>query len=219
MSIKHIIKKIRENKDFSISSYKNLILDCGISNNWSHEQPKQHSPYFDKGIKIWQYPDQLAVFANYISNIKVSSYFEIGCNEGGTFIFISEILKQNNPNIKLYICDVLQMSETLREYQSFQDFTYLTQDSLTLKFNEYPEFVFIDGNHEYKFAKHDFDLFCDKSETKYIAFHDIYSLSCPDTTFLWSEVLNDERFNTVQFCDQYSSVEGFFMGIGLALRK
>lgn len=189
MSIKHIIKKIRENKDCSISSYKNLILDCGISNNWSHEQPKQHSPYFDKGVKIWQYPDQLAVFANYISNIK------------------------------LYTCDVLQMSETLREYQSFQDFTYLTQDSLTLKFNEYPEFVFIDGNHEYKFAKHDFDLFCDKSETKYIAFHDIYSLSCPDTTFLWSEVLNDERFNTVQFCDQYSSVEGFFMGIGLALRK
>ena len=219
MSIIQIIKKIQNNQDTSISGYHNLILELGLNNEYLHEQPQELSEYFGKGLKLWQYPDQLATFANYISNIKVSSYLEIGCRYGGTFIFISEILKKNNQNINLYACDIIKMSPFLKQYIQIQPFEYLQTESSKLDLVESPEFVFIDGEHAYDFVKSDFNLFSDKKETKYFMFHDIDSKSCPGTVQFWKEIQNDTRFNTIEFCDQYGSVNGHFLGIGLAIRK
>lgn len=220
MDLSNIIHKIRNNQDTSIKGYHDLILQIGLNNEILEQQPKELSEYFGKGLKMWQYPSQLSTFANYISNLTVSSYLEIGCRYGGTFIFVSEVLRKNNENIELHACDLIPMSEILLNYMQIQKFTYTQDSSENLVFSDKtPEFVFIDGDHRYDFVKSDFNLFADKEETKYIVFHDIDNDNCTDVSRFWKEMQNDSRFNTIEFCDQYESVDGHFLGIGLAIRK
>lgn len=224
MTINHLVEKIRNHKDNSIISIHNLILELGLNNEKLHEQPVEMSPYFGNGLKMWQYPNQLSKFANYISSFSVSSYLEIGCRFGGTFVFNSEILSKNNPKMKLYACDIIPKSDILKEYANIRDFEYIQEysslDSFKEKFRNNPiEFVFIDGDHSYAGVKNDFQIFENSADTKYIVLHDIVSDVCPGVKQMWQEIKENNRFDTVEFCDQYDSVEGNYLGIGLAIRK
>ena len=220
MDTSNAVSLIRNNQDTSIEGYHDLILKIGLNDETLQQQPAELSEYFGKGLKLWQYPNQLSVFANYISNLSISSYLEIGCRYGGTFIFISEVLRKNNENIQLHACDLIPISKILSSYAQIQNFTYTQNSSKNLIFpDKTPEFVFIDGDHRYDFVKSDFNLFADKKETKYIVFHDIDNDDCIDVSRFWKEIQKDSRFNTIEFCDQYESVNGHFLGIGLAIRK
>lgn len=224
MSIEKLVNLIRSNSDNSQESMHSLILSLGLNDEKLHEQPPELSPYFGYGLKMWQYPNQLSKFANYISSINVDSYLEIGCRYGGTFIFNSEILSKNNPDIALYACDIIPQSDILTEYSQIRSFEYITQYSSFPSFrNRFiknpPEFVFIDGDHSYAGVKNDFEIFENSEKTKYIVFHDITSDACPGVSQIWKEVLQDKRFNTIEFCDQYDSVDGNYLGIGIAVRK
>lgn len=221
--IKELVNIIRNNKDFSIESIHDIILSLGLNDEILHEQPIELSPYFGKGLKMWQYPNQLAKFAQYIHDLNISSYLEIGCRHGGTFIFNSEILSINNSNIKLYACDIIPISDMLTEYLKIKNFHYIHESSSSSSFKNFCitnpiEFVFIDGDHSYHGVKNDFEIFANLKETKYLVFHDISSDACPGVKRLWSEIKNDSRFNTLEFCDQYDSVNGQYLGIGIAIR-
>lgn len=224
MSLKYLIEKIRSNNDFSYEKLHDLILSLGLNNEQLHEQPKELEKYYGQGLKIWQYPIQLAKFATYITSLNIDSYLEIGCRYGGTFIFNSEIFLQKNKKIKLCACDIIPISNILSEYSKIQNFTYIQHSSSSNEFkdildNNTPDFVFIDGDHSYDGVKSDFKLFENLYQTKYIAFHDISSDVCPGVKKMWSELKNDDRFDTLEWCDQYDSVIGNFLGIGLAIRK
>jgi cephalosporin hydroxylase len=221
--IKELVDIIRNNKDFSVESLHSIILSLGLNNEILHEQPPELAEYFGKGLKMWQYPNQLSKFANYIHNLNVSSYLEIGCRYGGTFIFNSEILSINNPQIKLFACDIIPMSTILTEYLTLRNFKYIHDSSTSSSFKDFCktqpiELVFIDGDHSYNGVKNDFEIFIDSQETKYFVFHDISSDACPGVKQLWSEIKNDSRFETLEFCDQYDSVNGQYLGIGIATR-
>jgi len=224
MLINKLVKKIRDNQNNSIESMHNLILELGLNNEKLHEQPPEMSEYFGKGLKMWQYPNQLSKFASYISSIQINSYLEIGCRYGGTFIFNSEILAKNNPDIKLYACDIIEQSDILKQYSNIKKFEYIQHYSSSKFFkdkfiNDPVEFVFIDGDHSYSGVKNDFEIFANSVITKYIVLHDINSDVCPGVKQLWSEIKNDNRFSTVEFCDQYDSVNGNYLGIGIAIRQ
>lgn len=224
LNTEELVDLIRRNNNYSIESMYNLILSLGLNNELLNEQPIELSDYYGKGLKIWQYPNQLSKFANYLSSIHAKSYLEIGCRYGGTFIFNSEILAKNNPNITLYACDTIPKSHILRDYEKIREFEYIQEPSTSETFkkrfiNNEPEFVFIDGDHSYFGVKNDFEIFRNMVNTKYIVLHDIYSDVCPGVKKLWTEIKNDYYFDTIEFCDQYESVNGNFLGIGIAIRK
>lgn len=51
--------------------------------------------------------------------------------------------------------------------------------------------------------------------------HDITSQVCPGVATCWSEVKNEysDTHDFYEFTDQYESVNGTFLGIGVAVRK
>jgi cephalosporin hydroxylase len=223
-NIKEKIEKINSNSFSSEKECENLILELGLNNEMLNEQPIEFSQYYGKGLKLWQYPNQLSKFSLMLSNIKVKSYMEIGCRFGGTFIFISEILKKNNTELKNYACDIISKSDILEEYSKYSNFNYLNISSQEKYFHDLcseikPEFVFIDGDHSYEGVKNDFSIFEHMSETKYITFHDISNDVCPGVVKMWQEIKQNNNFETHEFTEQYESVKGNFLGIGLAIRK
>lgn len=224
MSIKNEVEILKNSQAKSANDFENLILSLGLNGELLHEQPPEFAEFYGKGIKIWQYPNQLSKFAEKICKLKINSYLEIGCRFGGTFIFNSEILLKNNSEIKIYACDIIPASPIISEYSTIRKMQYLNLSSREEKFKNLcseikPEFVFIDGDHSYEGVKNDFLIFESMLETKYIAFHDISSDVCPGVVSMWQEMKEDNRFETHEFTEQYDSVKGNFLGIGLAIRK
>ena len=80
-----------------------------------------------------------------------------------------------------------------------------------------PELVFVDGDHTLKGALADHLLA--RKHAKIIVHHDIES--SVDTSFLWHALKSLEcaEFEFVEFVDQYQSVEGNFLGIGVMKRR
>ncbi len=224
MNIKEIINKIKTHNDFSLESLEKLIPTLGLNGEILNEQPVELSDFFDKGLKIWQYPNQLSKFANFIYNLSVKSYLEIGCRWGGTFIFNNEILIKKDPDLKSYACDIIDKSDLLKTYSDIRRFEYIHGSSQNLKIIQYfktikPHMVFIDGDHSYEAVKSDFTIFENMQDTKYIVFHDIVSDACKGVVSLWNKLKNDKRFDNVEFIDQYDSVQGNYLGIGILIRK
>ena len=222
--MKEILNKIKNHDDFSSESLEKLIPTLGLNGEILNEQPIEMSEYFDKGLKIWQYPNQLSKFAEWLYELSIKSYLEIGCRWGGTFIFNNEIIIKKTPNLKSYACDLIDKSDLLKEYSNIHNFEYIhgsSQDSEIVKYFETikPNMVFIDGDHGYEGVKHDFTIFENIQDTKYIVFHDIVSDACNGVVVFWNEIKKDQRFDHIEFIDQYDSVIGSYLGIGILIRK
>jgi len=82
-----------------------------------------------------------------------------------------------------------------------------------------PDFVFVDGDHSLRGALADHLLV--REHARIIVHHDVCSQVCPETTFLWEALkkLESHEFDFVEFVDQYPSVTGQFLGIGVMKRK
>lgn len=214
-------------KDMSNKRLEEHICSFGLNDEFIHEQPTSLYEYYGKGLKVWQYPNQLAPFMKYICDFKASSYLEIGCHYGGTFIVISELLKRKNPNIRLIACDIIEEQEILKEYRTYTDFEYLNCSSGSQEFitsiGENIEMVMIDGDHFYDGCHRDLMMFINNENTKHIIMHDIYNSSSVNTEQIWKTIARvDPRFNAVEFVQQYPSCDipsrSYHLGIGLISR-
>lgn len=212
---------------------ENLFIPVlGLNNENISEQPSELSLFLGGGLglRIWQYPNQFSkylVFINkYIQNI--NSYLEIGCRHGGTFILTSEYLRKFNPNFnKATAVDLENISKFIPEYKSTTkdvDVNFLCMNSRSEEFKNhlkenFYDLVFIDGDHSYEGVKSDADATRDISNIQ--VFHDISSLVCPGVVQYWSEIKESysDIYDFVEFVDQYDSVEGSYLGIGVAVRK
>jgi hypothetical protein len=199
-----------------------LIPRLGLNNENLHEQPPQLSPYFGSGLHVWQYPNQLAPFLVWLATRgeSVRRYMEIGVRWGGTFIVISEFLRRVSGRFEKCIAvDPMPPSRLLRRYLELGKVEYVQCFSTDETFRKYvaeeaPDFVFIDGDHTLRVALHDYDVCSEVA--RYIGFHDIASDGCAETTQLWKFLKRHcQGYEFAEFVDQYPSVDGNFMGIGL----
>jgi cephalosporin hydroxylase len=156
-----------------------------------------------------------------------NSYLEIGCRWGGTFIVTCEVLRRANPNFKYAIAaDIIAKTPFIERYSEiikkdgleivyFQGFS-TSNDFADLVGKKKPDIAFIDGDHTCIGVLQDHMLV--REYSKIIVHHDISSDACSHTTFLWKclKVLENTR-DSIEFTDQYQSVNGRFLGIGVLL--
>ncbi len=230
--MKTIEESIQLVKDFDFMNatqqeIENILPTFGMNDEQKFELPKDFEQYMGWGIKFWQYPNQLSKFITFIRDKEINSYFEIGVRWGGTFIIMNEVLRRFNPHIESYANDFLPPSEILDIYQKkFEGnpFKYLQMDSsfVYLFYELGPkihkplpqiDLVFIDGCHTYWCIKEDYQRALNLG-AKYIVFHDIVSQSSAPSKKIWEDIKKKHK-KTYEFIDQYDSVRGKYMGIGV----
>ena len=203
------IKKITEKE------LEDLLPSLGMNGENVHEMPTHLSQHYNVGLKFWQYPNQFSKYLKLLSKFKISSYLEIGCRWGGTFVITNEILKLKNKNVKAFACDLIDKSNILNEYSNHSDFKFIQINSMHLdkeNIQDQVDLILIDGDHSYDGVKIDFERSLQYSP-KYVVFHDIASDACQGVVMFWNEIKNNYKYH--EFVEQYDSVSGSYLGIGV----
>lgn len=205
-----------------------FIPSLGLNDEYLEQQPSELSPYFGKGVHLWQYPSQLAQYLVWLAhNAKaIRHYTEIGCRWGGTFILINEWLKKIGAPIEFSLAiDPIPPTPFVEKYResSSTPVHYIQDFSSSKSVIDYlsalrSDMVFIDGDHSIQGVM--FDHLLVRNTAQIIVHHDIASQACPGTSLFWSYAKQAENhFDNWEFTQQYDSVEGNFLGIGVLKRK
>jgi cephalosporin hydroxylase len=214
-------------EDLTDANYlENLIVKLGFNTEILHEQPKIVKDN-GGGLLIWQYPNQFSKYLSLLCKQNISSYIEIGCRWGGTFILTAEYLKMFNNIDKSVAVDLIQspvQSYCLANKESqFISINSQTEDFKLYMNNNYFDLIFIDGDHSYVGVKGDYEI--SKNSGRIFVFHDIVNDVCPGVVQFWNELKNTESdiYDFFEFTEQYDDVwndtHQTFLGIGVAIKK
>jgi cephalosporin hydroxylase len=219
------ITLIREKNLEFLSNYDNiqsLILKLGLTDDSGDEFPESIYPYCGQGLYIMQYPIQFNKYLVDLSQLKISSYLEIGVRHGGTFVATVEYLTKFS-NIDFAVGIDIMSCPSITEYKKINsqvEFiklnTQTNQFSDFLKNYEQFDLVLIDANHQENECRNEFMAVKDKA--KIVVFHDISSKDYPGVKIVWDEVKSLNEYDCREYIDQYQGI-GPYMGIGMAIRK
>ena len=204
---------------------ENLIIKLGFNTELLREQP-QIVKENGGGLLIWQYPNQFSKYLSLLRREKISSYIEIGCRWGGTFVLTNEFLKRFNTINKSVAVDIID--SPVSKYCNNNDTQFIKINSQTQEFKNYMnknyfDLVFIDGDHSYFGVKNDYEI--SKNSGKIFVFHDIVSDVCPGVVQFWNELKRNDGniYDFYEFTEQYNDVfnktNQKFLGIGVAIKK
>ena len=234
------IRSLTEAQSTDLGFLENeFIPSLGLNDEFLDQQPAELSSKFGKGLHLWQYPNQLAGYLAWLArnSYGITSYMEIGCRWGGTFILVAEWVRKNGGNLRSIIAvDPIAPTPFIEAYFDWLrtqsksssppiEPIYIKEFSTSSSVRNVveqiqPDLVFIDGDHRLRGVL--FDHMLVRRYANIIVRHDVFSPdSCPDTTFLW-EILKEMdavEFDFLEFIEQYPSVKGSFLGIGVMKRK
>jgi hypothetical protein len=230
-NVNEFVRAFREIPDDLI--YNELFMEkfitekAGLNNEMLHEQPPELNQYFGTGLYLWQNPKQFSKYIVWLMKnaITCSSYLEIGCRWGGTFIVVCEALHRASKNFRQAIAaDIIERTPFIERYIEIAESNGLeinyfqgssqSEEFIKLIKEKKPDISFIDGDHRLLGALKDHMLV--RNSSNIIIHHDVYSDACPETTFLWDTLKKLETSKrNIEFIDQYLSVKGKFLGIGI----
>jgi cephalosporin hydroxylase len=201
-----------------------LTVILGFNNEQLNEQPEIVKQNVG-GLRIWQYPNQFSKYLLFLQNYQITSYLEIGCRWGGSFIFTNEYLKHFN-TIRSVAIDYID--SPVKEYcQQNKETTFLQVNTRDQEFKDFIkqnnfDLVFIDGDHTYLGVKYDFET-C-QSAARIFVFHDIVNMHCQGVVNFWNDLKEKEKGNFLffEFTEQYEEVINrkgeTYLGIGVAIK-
>ena len=226
------LQKIKLIQNASLEELKNnifledLIIKLGFNTEFLREQPnivKENGG----GLLIWQYPNQFSKYLTLLQKQTISSYIEIGCRWGGTFVLTTEYLKRFNTITKSTAVDII--NSPVSEYCNIYNETtaFMKMDSQGQPFKNYIEnntfdLIFIDGDHSYEGVKNDYEI--SKNSGNIFVFNDIINdSSSTGVVKFWNELKQSNEFDFYEFIEQYEEVWNHtrqrFLGIGVAIKK
>lgn len=204
---------------------KELLPQLGLNDEKTFLFPKELSPCFGQGLLIWQYPNQFSKYLTQLSKFKIESYMEIGVRHGGTFVTTVEYLSRFHVIKKAVAVDINDCPSVVEYSKINPNASFLKINSTSIEFKNYInnnspfDLVLIDGDHDEVGCRNDFEVV--KNKSNMIVFHDIEPAAAPGVSKTWSEFKGacSSDYLFFEFRDQYDSVEGRWLGIGLAVKK
>jgi cephalosporin hydroxylase len=204
------------------TNLESLMLELGFNDEGMKEIPESLHAYCGQGLRIWQYPIQFSQYLVELSQLKISSYLEIGIRHGGTFVMTVEYLEKFYPLDFAIGIDIIPCPSMV-DYQSLNPkIEFINLNTQSHQFQEfldkYEQFdlVFIDSHHEESQCMNEFNSV--KNKANIIVFHDIANIGCPGIQKVWHEVKSRQEYDCREYVDQYKGM-GPYMGIGMAVRK
>ncbi len=210
-----------ENAWFSLeeAELERFLPSLGMNDECLEQMPRELWQFCGKGLRFWQYPNQLAGLICLLRQREARSYLEIGSRWGGTCEILDSLLRAGCPELRSYAVDVIEEPPLLQQYRQGRAVTYVQGSSADvetwLRLPEQIDVVFIDGDHSWEGVKRDFNMAM-KLCPQTVIFHDTASDACPDVRRYWSH-LREIFADTHEFHEQYESVRGSFLGIGVVL--
>lgn len=209
------------------SYVEQVILNCGINAEYAGLESvgitdRAMPEYFelDMGMRLWQYPKQFSKYLVWLSDKKIESYLEIGTRFGGTFLVTVAYLSRFNPMKIVAGVDPLLSGDLAAFAAQNPEFKYLNQPTQSNEFTQLIrsqrwDLVFVDGDHNNPTLQGDWNLA--KENSRFVAFHDVINVGCPDVVNLWQQLKNSH--SNVEFVDQYTEVMNRsgknYLGIGV----
>jgi hypothetical protein len=181
----------------------------------------EYEPYISLRGGLWQKPHEIADLLILLQKQNIKTFLNIGTFNGVTFNFISDFLNSINTTICVTVdpykyqhnSNQIENSEPLEKKIPY---IYVTGTSNNFK-EEYFDFVFIDGLHQYDALQLDWDNV--GKYAKVIAFHDINDQDCPDVVRFWKDLIPKvEKDFIVQELIEPTPNRNL-MGIGVLIRR
>lgn len=220
-TVRQKLRTIELDSLLNADTWFTLLPEFGFNHENPKELPAEMVFQPGLGLRIWQYPNQFSPYMAWLAAKAklINSYMEIGTRHGGTFVIQVETLRQINNNFNTALAvDLMDQPDLLTEYK------YRQQDSQSEAFSQWVsqqffDCIFVDGDHSYQGVKRDAESTIKRCNIQ--VFHDISSDSCPDVGMYWQEhkIAHNATHDFVEFVDQYDSVQGSFLGIGVSYRK
>ena len=204
-----------------VEVWEKLLADFGFNDENAEELPALMLNRPGLGLRIWQYPCQFAPYMAWLASkaSMVRSYLEIGARHGGTFLVQAETLRRVNPGfVRAVAVDLIDQPPLLTEFEYRQEDTRLDSFKAWVG-DQFFDVVFVDGDHSYEGVKDDAKATVGRCNIQ--VFHDISSDSCPQVRQYWVEHQKKyaKTHDFLEFVEQYESVNGSFLGVGVAVRK
>lgn len=220
-AVKLAVDRLRNSRvaGMTEAQLEGMLPSLGMNDEELLEMPRELAPHFGKGLRFWQYPNQFAKYLALLAAWDIRHYLEIGARWGGTFIITLETIRQRFPEARAYCCDIIPQSPILEAYSRLgTNWTYIQHGSPhpeIPKCTGHPiDLVLIDGEHTYDACKRDFEMALSLS-ARYVVIHDIVNERCPGVQRLWRELRL--TYGHRELTDQYDSVDGQYLGIGILM--
>jgi hypothetical protein len=199
-----------------------LIGELGLNDEALDEYPEHLHPQCGQGLRIWQYPNQLAPYLVDLAGLRIASYLELGVRHGGTFVATVEYLNRFHPLASAVAVDVIpcpSLAEYARDNPRAELWQVDTRSAeLARRLDEHGPFdlALVDSLHEEEHCRGDFLTL--RERARIIAFHDVTSDRYPGVGRVWSEVKAGGDHACREYVAQYQGVAGRCMGLGVAVR-
>lgn len=170
------------------------------------------------GFGALQLPTEFVDFLRVLARLGITSAAEVGCFRGGSSYFMAAVLQRANAGAELTLIDV---SDGLVGFDAFAGILNLKK-AIPMSSDDFSgqmfDFVFIDGDHQYKGVTRDFANL-GKYARKAVAFHDIHGHEFDSqeggTVRAWNDVKVQLRETHAIYEFAHSASRA--LGIGLAV--